>query len=603
MKRYLTEIYALLEGNRRELLWLIPVLLLSSGIDIVGLGMVMPYISLVMSPDTLGGTWRRVINVLNFPHERDALLVRLGVVLVFVFVAKAVVSLWLQSKIIQFGRSCLVRLQSALMRAYQDMPYELYLRRNSAEYANAIGKLAGIYSANVVTNLVRLLCDGIMAMAIIGFLIWVNGPAMLLMVGIALGALAVYDRIFSKKLRYYGLAANRNTLAVQQGIREGIEGFKEVRILGKERYFYDIVVENAKQEAEYANRWAMISIAPRQFLEVLLVTFVVSLVIITIGAGGDLAKIGPTLALFAVASMRLMPQFNSLSSGLGQLRIHRDSVSRLFNDVKAAGETKSRSLRLAQLEVGQTPLLFRELRLDNVGFCYHNSNLKALDGVSIEVRSGESIGLVGSSGAGKTTLLDVLLGLLEPQSGAIVFNGEPMRDNVEQWRSHVAYLPQQIFIIDNSLKCNVALGVTEMEIDVARVHEALRQACLSEVVDRLPLGVETMLGERGMRLSGGQRQRVALARAFYHGRDVLVMDEATSALDNETERNIVAEIQRLKGQKTMIVIAHRLSTVQGCDRIYRLDNGKIVAFGSPEEVLYSRSGMDMGSGTAAGSSS
>ena len=182
-------------------------------------------------------------------------------------------------------------------------------------------------------------------------------------------------------------------------------------------------------------------------------------------------------------------------------------------------------------------------------------------------------------------MVDVLLGLLEPQTGTLKYNGHPLQETLAEWRFQVAYLPQQVFLIDSSLRDNVALGEDEFEIDEVRIREALRQARLTELVEQLPQGVNTILGERGVRLSGGQRQRVALARAFYHGRSVLVMDEATSALDNETEREIVAEIQRLKGHKTMIVIAHRLTTVQHCDRIYRLDQGRIIEEGTLEQVL------------------
>jgi len=225
------------------------------------------------------------------------------------------------------------------------------------------------------------------------------------------------------------------------------------------------------------------------------------------------------------------------------------------------------------------------LKLENVQYSYPQTKQAALQNLGLEIKVGESIGLVGPSGSGKTTLVDVLLGLLEPQSGTMEFNGQPLQEHLGEWRSQVAYLPQQVFLIDNSLRCNVALGEEESEIDETRLREALRQARLTELVEQLPQGVHTVLGERGVRLSGGQRQRVALARAFYHGRSVLVMDEATSALDNETEKEIVAEIQRLKGQKTMIVIAQRLTTVQHCDRIYRLEQGRIVEEGTPNQVL------------------
>ena len=192
---------------------------------------------------------------------------------------------------------------------------------------------------------------------------------------------------------------------------------------------------------------------------------------------------------------------------------------------------------------------------------------------------------MGSSGSGKTTLVDVLLGLLDPQEGEISYNGKPMGDSLSKWRSQVAYLPQQVFLIDNTFRNNIALGMEDEEINDIQLHEAIRQARLKDLVEQLPNGVETLLGERGIRLSGGQRQRVSLARAFYHGRSVLVMDEATSSLDNETELEIVDEIKHLKGKKTMIVIAHRLSTIQHCTRIYRLENGEITGSGSPEHMF------------------
>ena len=205
--------------------------------------------------------------------------------------------------------------------------------------------------------------------------------------------------------------------------------------------------------------------------------------------------------------------------------------------------------------------------------------------ISLEIRAGESIALIGPSGSGKTTLVDLLLGLLEPQQGEVRYNGKSIDTSLDEWRSNVAYLPQQVFLIDNTIRCNVALGCNETEIDDLKVCESLKKAKLSEFVDQLPQGIYTKIGERGVRISGGQRQRIALARAFYHERNVLVLDEATSALDYEIEQEIVDEIKHLKGEKTMIVIAHRLSTVRHCDRIYKLNQGKIIECGTPNEII------------------
>ena len=326
----------------------------------------------------------------------------------------------------------------------------------------------------------------------------------------------------------------------------------------------------------------MIQQAPRYLLEAVLVIFVVLLVLLTLNSGTSTEALLGTLGLFGVASIRLMPMFSQLAATLTTLRFQRDAVFRLNADLQ---QVQVLSQKYEATSRGNSAAPFVSLELQQIHYRYPNTKQPALQSLSLEIKAGESIGLVGPSGSGKTTLVDVLLGLLEPQFGKMEFNGRPLLENLEEWRSQVAYLPQQVFLIDNSLRCNVALGEEESEIDDARLREALRQARLTELVEQLPQGVNTILGERGVRLSGGQRQRVALARAFYHGRSVLVMDEATSALDNETEKEIVTEIQRLKGQKTMIVIAHRLTTVQHCDRIYRLEQGRIVEEGTPEQVL------------------
>ena len=204
--------------------------------------------------------------------------------------------------------------------------------------------------------------------------------------------------------------------------------------------------------------------------------------------------------------------------------------------------------------------------------------------LSIDLHAGESIGLIGTSGSGKTTIVDILLGLLAPTGGSVIYNGDPLQNNLPSWRSQVAYIPQNIFLLDDTLRANIAIGLKE-DIDEKKVEKAIKQAQLNDLLQQLPKGLDTVLGERGLRLSGGQRQRVALARAFYFDRDVLIMDEATSALDNETEKEIIEEIRRLKGKKTMIVIAHRLTTVKHCDCIYRLENGKVVDKGTYSEVV------------------
>jgi ABC-type bacteriocin/lantibiotic exporter with double-glycine peptidase domain len=316
---------------------------------------------------------------------------------------------------------------------------------------------------------------------------------------------------------------------------------------------------------------------------VAIVVFVVSLVGVTYVQTGDIEGSYPLVGMFGVAALRLGPAVTMVISSVVILRNQRHGIAMLAIDLTEIREKKTVIMGEGESSNETT---FGKLELQNVCFTYESSIRPALENISLEVVAGESIGLIGVSGSGKTTLVDVMLGLLQPQSGKILYNGGGMKESLSGWRSNVAYLPQDVFLIDDSLRCNIALGVPENEINEQAVSDAIEKARLKELIPELAKGVDTMIGERGVRLSGGQRQRVALARALYHGRGVLVLDEATSALDNETEREIVAEIQELKGEKTMIVIAHRLTTLQHCDRIYRLKKGKIIQTGTYDQVIH-----------------
>ena len=278
-----------------------------------------------------------------------------------------------------------------------------------------------------------------------------------------------------------------------------------------------------------------------------------------------------------------MPSVNLFIRCIIDFRVNRYATTIIYNDLIVSQRVDYQKPINFSEKPKEAP--FSEISFKNVNFCYPNAKRDAIKNINLTIKSGESVGFIGPSGSGKTTLVDVILGLFEPQEGEILYNGLELKSEISNWRAKVAYLPQEIFLIDNSLRCNIAFGFNDKRIDDLNLHNALKQARLSELVDELPQGLNTIIGEHGVRLSGGQRQRVSLARAFYHGRDVLVMDESTSSLDYETEKEIVKEIKRLKGQKTLIVVAHRLSTVRHCDWIYQLREGRIVNQGPPEEIL------------------
>ena len=583
MSAYFREIQHLMGPERSRVFRMVFLFLLVSGLDLIGLGLIVPYFYLIMGMATDGSMLIGLLGRLGVQDAgREQLLLTMGGVLVGVFLIKTVLGLWGNYSILRFSQDQQIRLKSILMDAYQSMPYTEYLRRNSVEYIHSIQSLTSNYANSAVVPLLKIVSDGIVAVAILCFLAWKNFAAFALMTLVFGAVISAYHWLFRGRLKSYGQQVNHIARQVGKSVRESMDGFKEIRILGREAYFHDEVDKGAHAYAKAFVHTQVITTAPRYLLELLLITFVALLVWITVLLERDLQTLSPVLALFGMAALRLLPMINSFSSGLLSLRFAQNSVSQLYADLQRISKPSSVAHPASP---GNELPHFRSLRLKQVGFHYSGSKMAALDGISMEIRAGESIGLIGASGSGKTTLVDVLLGLLEPRRGEIRYNDQSLHGNLSQWRRQVAYLPQQVFLIDDTLRANVALGERPEDIDQRRLQHALSSARLDELVAHLPQGVNTLLGERGVRLSGGQRQRVAIARAFYYGRNVLVMDEATSALDNETEQEIVDEIQKLKGQKTMIVIAHRLTTVRHCDRIYRLEKGAIVEFGTPEEML------------------
>ena len=580
--QYLIEILYLVGESRSKLPALVLLFLFSSILDLLGLGLIAPYVSLIMNFENQNIDWiGNKIIALGLPMEQEFILIWMGVVLITVFLFKAITALYINHTIIVFSNMQEVRLKSYLMQTYQHLPYTEYIKRNSAEYVNAIIGHTISFRGALEMGL-KTLSDGIIAIAIFSLLALTNGIALSLLV-IILGVLVFgYDRIFRSRIKEYGRQSHHYATRLVQGVNEGIEGFKEIRILGREKYFYDLIKHNAERWTQNQGKTSIISSSPRYFLEFVLITFIVMLVITSYLFGNNLKALVPTIGFIGMAALRLLPVIHGLSNSLVHLRHNRFAVGWLYTDLIKLKESPKSVLKSYNKSTNGE---FHELVLDGIQYFYPESKMPALDQISLRIQEGETVGFIGPSGAGKTTLVDLILGLLKPSKGSLLYNAEELKGSLSRWQSQIAYLPQQVFLIDNTLRNNVALGINDNEIDDQLVHESLNNASLQEFVDTLPQGIETKLGERGVRLSGGQRQRVAIARAFYHGRNVLVMDEATSALDHETESEIVEEIKRLKGKKTIIVIAHRLTTVQHCDRIYYLEKGKIVNSGPPSKIL------------------
>ncbi len=583
---YLKRILYLLGPDRIKIPFLFLLFLGTSILDLAGLGIIAPYIALMVDPNALTGPLLWLVDFFGFTHEQQSLLINLGSILLGIFVFKTISVLTINWVIIRFSLSQQLRLRTFLMHSYQRMKFTDFLQRNSSEYIHSIQTLTLNFST-VLMSILRSISEGVVGMVILIFLAWTNIQALVLLV-ILLGLMVYgYDRAFRSKLSYFGEQINLANIKVLRGINEAIDGLKEIRVLGHEKQFLNMVRKGASQMKKYYSFQQMIQTSPRYLLELTMVGFLVLFVISLVYFEGDLKLLLPTLGVFGMAALRLIPSLNLISASLIQLRVNHDGMNRLHKDIfdiqSVQNDHKSNNYKNYLGEQKSTDT-FKVLEVTDLNFRYPNRSTYALKDINLFIKAGESIGFVGISGSGKTTLLDVLLGLIKPSSGSIKFNDVPLEDSLSEWLSNTAYIPQVVFLMDDSLKKNIALGIDDEQVDMKRLHQAIEQAQLSDLVEQLPQGLDNIVGERGIRLSGGQRQRIALARAFYHGRNVLVMDEATSALDNKTEEEIVDQIRRLKGQITMMIIAHRHSTVKHCDKIYRLEDGKLVQEGSLQNV-------------------
>ena len=564
---YVKKILFILGDDKRKLPWLILLFIAASILDLIGIGLVAPYIALLIDPELLSqGKFFQLSEFIDVFFPAEDLMLYLSIFVISVFAFKFISAMFINWIILNFCFQQSVKLRSKLMKSYQNLPYIEYINRNSSEYVYNINSLVPQFTLSILQSVLRLISEGVVAISIFALLMWYEPYILLVFISMLIVIIYGYDEFSRKRISEYGCVVNNSSTKMLQGINEGINGLKEVRVLGKEKYFYKRVVENAKKYAEASIKSTILSTAPRYFLEFTIILFI-SLLVIMI----DHLKINTesallTLSVFGMASIRLMPSSNQILNSFTQIRFGKDTVNRVFSDIKdSKGDLYLRE---------ECKDLFKSLKFKGVSFFYPGVKKNILDKMSLEIQANDSIGFIGASGSGKTTLVDMLLGFLTPSEGVIDYNDQPIVENLNKLRMQTAYLPQQTFLIDDTLRRNIALGVENIDND--KIYDSLKRARLIELVKEMPNGLDTILGENGIMISGGQRQRIALARAFYHNRKILIMDEATSALDNETEREISNEVQRLKGKITIIIISHNLSTIKHCDHIYKIEAGKLI---------------------------
>jgi ABC-type multidrug transport system fused ATPase/permease subunit len=554
-------------GSRRRVWLLLGLMVVGTLLESLSIGVVVPVLGVLADPGWIA-RYPLLQSIVDWigADSPEQLAIWAMAALVTVYTLKTAFAATLAYTETRFAYATQADISNRLYAGYMRQPWTFHLQRNSAELirnATAEPQLFALY----LLALLHLCAEGLVLVALTSLLIAVE-PAGALVAVVAMGtAAALFQFITRRRVQSWGVRRQQLESGRLKQLQQGLGGAKEVKLLGREPYFERLFAQHNRGFAHTLQRQQFVSQLPRLWLEAVAVFGIALLVITLVMRDKSFSAALPTLGLFAAAAFRLLPSLNRIVGAVQTMRFRAPSLHVVHRElalVPGDGSIASTGERI----------VVKAIALDGVSYRYPAAVQDVLNNVTLAIDSGTTVGFIGPSGAGKSTLVDVILGLLPPSSGTVSVNGADIQRNLRAWQNSVGYVPQSIYLVDDTVRRNVAFGLPDAQIDDERVWRALRDASMEEFVRSLHQGLDTVTGERGVRLSGGQRQRIGIARALYHDPDVLVLDEATSALDGATEAEVMQAVGALHGRKTVLIIAHRLTTIANCDFVYSLAQGK-----------------------------
>lgn len=551
---------------------LLVIILVGAFVELLGVSAVMPLINVAMEPDKIGEKWYFVL-ICKYTGITDVnrMIVFLAVVLIVIYILKNMYVTMMYSQQYRFVFNNQQRLSVRMMKSYMQQDYLFHVSRNVAEFQrNIVNDVNGFFT--VALNALQFLAEFSVSMVLVIFLLiqdWMSTLAVASLLFLFMGFFTVF---FRKVLVNIGEESRQTNVLVAKWLFQAFSGIKEIKVANKERFFISNYDQHYKDFAKIQRQQSILTYLPKPVMEtVCICSLMIAMIIKIVVVKSDIASFVTTLSVFAVAAFRMLPSFNKITGYISGMMFNKPAIDAVYRDLKEIEQLMVR--KNADHEDSVKVALNNAIDLNRVSFRYPESDRWILKNASLEIQKNTSVALIGASGAGKTTAADLILGILEPQEGSVTIDGTDIRKCMASWHENVGYIPQSIYLMDDSIRANIAFGIPESEIDDAAIEKALREAQLDQFVHSLPDGPDTMIGDRGVKLSGGQRQRIGIARALYRNPSVLILDEATSALDNETEKEVMEAIDGLHGTRTLIVIAHRLSTIKKCDKIYEVGNG------------------------------
>lgn len=569
--------------QKRQIVGLSVMILIGGALETLGVSMMLPVVNVLMDPQSVmeNAYVIKIVDILHIQSARQLMVIMLST-LIGLFVLKnayLLLQTYVQNTFVTRNRN---RMISRVMREFLNRPYEEYLgadiptvfRLTDSDIPNAF---------QLILVMIQMVTE-IVVSALICIVLVIISPGMsLFIVVIFLGMTLMITKVLKPRLNEIG----RRNQSIQSRIAkwriQSIYGLKDVKVLHREEFFVRNYYESGALGADVARNYAVLNNLPRLLIETVFIAAMLLFIMIYILQGRDISVLIPQLSAFAVAAIRVMPGTNRINTYLSQIAYSQPCLDYLYENLTDAmkkdvngsvtglehsgqdGKTKQPGMHLQD-----------KIVLDHISFTYPNTEKPILTDAHMEVKKGQSVGIMGPSGAGKSTVVDILLGLLHAQQGTITCDGKNIFEDYASWLSQIGYIPQSIYLIDESIRDNIAFGIDADKIDDKRIWEVLEEAQLKSFVEELPEGLDTTIGDRGVRISGGQRQRLGIARALYHNPEILVFDEATSALDGDTEKAVMDAVNSFHGKKTMVIIAHRLNTIAKCDVIYKVEGEKIM---------------------------
>lgn len=561
--------FLITKRQRKGLIILTLLLFVGMILEVFGLGILIPAISILLDPEMLEKT--TVISSIksffsDFSHQNFVTFF-LGAVVLLYFI-KSIFLIFLTHKQNRFLNNTMAYISNNLFSSYLSQPYSFHLNRNASELIKNI-QVEIQYLYTFLLSLITIFIEGGFVFSLLVTLFYLE-PFGAFSIGIFYGILSIIFLQFTKtKLKAWGQLRESLDAEISKIALEGIGGIKDLLILDKTSYFKEEFSKKNYLKARLNSNQSTLSQIPRFYLELISIVGLVSFIILLLFQGKDATSLITVLGVFVAATFRMIPSLNRIIAATQSMKYCLFSVDTIYNEIKMFAQTIDSATLIENFKFQN------DIQFNKVNFSYAQGDI-VLKNVDLKIKRGQVVGIIGESGSGKSTFVDLLIGLNKPTSGQIIIDGIISFQMNQSWRNKIGYVSQTIYLTDNSIEDNIALGIPKSKIDKVRIGEVLKQVQLEKFVNKLEFGVETKVGERGIQLSGGQRQRIGIARALYHDPDILILDEATSALDTQTENEVMKSINDLKKDKTIVIIAHRLSTIESCDLIYEIKDNKII---------------------------